>query len=148
MPRAISRSSSSTSVIPAATPSSSASSSLELGRDGRLRRAQLQRERDEPLLGAVVQVALDAAPRLVGGGDDARARRLQLGPALGVGDGGGDELGESAEALLGSRRRRVVAGRCDGHTPHRRPSTLIGAATAERLPRCPQSVRAVGVASS
>ena len=37
--------------------------------------AEVERERDEPLLRAVVQVALDAAPRLVAGLDDADARR-------------------------------------------------------------------------
>ena len=40
---------------------------------------ELQRERDQPLLGAVVQVALDAAPLGVGRGDDALAGGLQLG---------------------------------------------------------------------
>ena len=45
----------------------------EIGRRGRLRLAQLQRQRDQPLLGAVVQVALEALARLVGGGDDPRA---------------------------------------------------------------------------
>jgi hypothetical protein len=40
--------------------------------------AHVERERDEPLLRAVVQVALDLAPRVVGGLDDARARGLEL----------------------------------------------------------------------
>ena len=40
---------------------------------------QLQRERDEPLLGAVVQVALEPAALGVAGRDDALARRLHLG---------------------------------------------------------------------
>ena len=44
-----------------------------------LDQAQLHRERDEPLLRAVVQVALEAPPLRVAGGDDALARRLQLG---------------------------------------------------------------------
>ena len=48
---------------------------IELGRDLGLGRPYLERERDEPLLRAVVQVTLDAAPGLVGGGDDAGAGR-------------------------------------------------------------------------
>jgi hypothetical protein len=48
----------------------------------RPQRPQRQRHRDEPLLGAVVQVAADLAASLVLGGDDPRALRLQL-PALG-----------------------------------------------------------------
>ena len=39
---------------------------------------ELHRERDEVLLRAVVQVALDLAARLVGRGDDARTRGAQL----------------------------------------------------------------------
>ena len=44
---------------------------------------ELQRQRDQPLLGAVVQVALDAPPLRVGGRDDALARGLQLGQPRG-----------------------------------------------------------------
>ena len=40
--------------------------------------ADVDRERDEVLLGPVVQVALDLAPGLVGRGDDAGARGLEL----------------------------------------------------------------------
>jgi hypothetical protein len=40
----------------------------EFGWYRRLRRAQLQRQRDQPLLGAVVQVALDLPTGMVGGG--------------------------------------------------------------------------------
>ena len=42
------------------------------GRHVRLRGPQLQGKRDQPLLGAVVQVALDPPARLVGGGHDPR----------------------------------------------------------------------------
>ena len=42
-------------------------------RHGCLRRTHLERQRDELLLGAVVQVPLDSPPRRVGGGDDSRA---------------------------------------------------------------------------
>ena len=44
---------------------------------------ELDRQRDEVLLRAVVQVALDGAARRVGGGDDAQPRGLQLLVALG-----------------------------------------------------------------
>ena len=40
---------------------------------------QLQRDGDEPLLCAVVEVALDLSPRAVGGLEDPRARRAHLG---------------------------------------------------------------------
>ena len=61
------------------SPSSSPSSGGTVG----LRRAQLEAERDEPLLRAVVEVALDLPPRLVGGGHDARARRVEVGGEAG-----------------------------------------------------------------
>jgi hypothetical protein len=41
-----------------------------VGRGLGLRVAHRQSERDQPLLGAVVEVALDPAAGLVGGGDD------------------------------------------------------------------------------
>ena len=50
---------------------------LDRRRGGRLsrrgREPQRQRKGDEPLLGAVVEIALDPAASLVGGFDDARA---------------------------------------------------------------------------
>ena len=46
--------------------------------DVALQEAQLQRDRDEPLLGAVVQVALEPPPLRVARRDDALARCLQL----------------------------------------------------------------------
>ena len=59
---------------------------------------QLERERDEPLLGAVVQVALEPAALGVAGRDDALARRLHLGePGL--------RLRQEALVLEGHRRR-------------------------------------------
>src|SRR5262249_57551658 len=45
----------------------------QFGRDRRLQGLKVEAERDQPLLGAVVQVALDPPPRLVAGRDDARA---------------------------------------------------------------------------
>ena len=110
MPRAISRSSSSAPVAPAAARSSSASELAELGRHRGLRRAQLQRQRDQPLLGAVVQVPLDPPARLVGGGDDPRPRGGHLGLCPGVRDRGRDQLGEPGQPRLGVRRQRAPGG--------------------------------------
>ena len=42
------------------------------------REPQVERQRDQPLLGAVVEVALEAAALVVGGLDDPRPRRAQL----------------------------------------------------------------------
>jgi hypothetical protein len=53
---------------------------------GGLDQAQLEAERDQSLLGAVVQVALDPAPGVVGGGDDPGPGRGELGAAVGVRD--------------------------------------------------------------
>src|SRR5829696_50546 len=44
----------------------------------RLETSEVQRERDEPLLSAVVEITLDASPRGVGGLDDAGSRGGQL----------------------------------------------------------------------
>jgi len=83
----------------------------QLGRLRRHRRpgdAQPQREGDQLLLGAVVQIALDAAPGLVGGGDDARPGGGERGLGLGVGDGGGNQVGEAGQPRLGVHRQRRV----------------------------------------
>ncbi len=52
---------------------------LRLARQRQLQATELDAERDEPLLGAVVEVALEPAPLLVAGLDDPRPRRLDLG---------------------------------------------------------------------
>jgi hypothetical protein len=48
---------------------------IELGGNCGSRGTELERERDEPLLRPVMEVALDPPPRLVGACHDARARR-------------------------------------------------------------------------
>ena len=78
IPRASARSSSS-----AAASSSRAELEHGLGRrrvaaDLRLGEAERERERHQPLLGAVVEVPLEAASRFVAGLDDAGARRAEL----------------------------------------------------------------------
>ncbi len=59
-----------------------------LRRHRRLRRAHVQGQGDQPLLGAIVQVALDPAPGGIGGGHDPRPGGGQRGLCLGVGDRG------------------------------------------------------------
>ena len=86
IPRASSRRSSraAASSSRAATRTSSAPAGSELHL--RLREPQRERQRDEPLLGAVVEVPLEPAPRFVAGLDDPGSRRsdlLLLLPALG-----------------------------------------------------------------
>ena len=87
----------------------------------RLERAYGPLERDdreyESLLRSVVQVALDTAPRVVGGGDDASARGGERGTALGVGDRGGDELREAGQARLGFGAQRDAAAAGDERAP-------------------------------
>ena len=97
--------------------------------------AQGERERDEPLLRAVVQVALEPAPLVVARRDDARARCRQLLARLGVGQRERDELGEVGDPLLGSRRQRLLLDRRD-HAPRPTagPPSLIGAPTDDRKP--------------
>ena len=90
-------------------------------RGGRGRDPERERERDEPLLRAVVQVALDPAARLVGRLDDAHARRLELDPGVDVGDRLPDELGERAEARLGVARE----GRAGGPGRHGAPQPPV-----------------------
>ena len=91
---------------------------VSLGRHRRFRQLQFQSEGDQPLLGAVMQIALDALPRLVGGGHDPGARGGQLRLALGVGEGGSDELGEAGQPRLGVGGQRVRAcGRYGHHAP-------------------------------
>ena len=59
---------------PGSRPAEFGAQLAELWRHRRLRRTQLEGERDEPLLCAVMQVALNAQARLVSGSDQTRAR--------------------------------------------------------------------------
>ena len=82
----------------------------QLGRPGRvlvelgLGDAQQQRRCDEPLLGAVVEVALQSATLFVAGSNDAGARRLEILAGLRARDRERDEVAERGEAELGIRR--------------------------------------------
>ena len=70
---------------------------LELG----ARDAQLEGDADQVLLGAVVQVALEAAALLVARLDQPRAAGDQVRARLRARDGQRDELAERAEPVLG-----------------------------------------------
>ena len=70
--------------------------------------AQLDREADQALLRAVVQVALELAARGVGRLDDPRARLLELDARVDVGDRLPDQLGERVQALLGVGGERLI----------------------------------------
>jgi hypothetical protein len=74
---------------------------------------------DEPLLSAVVDVALQATARFVGGRQHASARRRERRPALGVRDRDGDEIGELRQAFFGAGRQDVGGrrGRQDAPDP-------------------------------
>ena len=67
------------------------------------REAQRQRDRDEALLGSVVEVALQAPARLVGRADDADARLAQVGLRALVRDRLRREVGEAPQPRLGAR---------------------------------------------
>jgi len=101
-------------------------------REHRVQFLQLQTECDEMLLGAVVEVPLDAPASFVSRGDDPRPGGAEHGAALSVGDRHGHQLREVA------RRVSVLEGKCWSPLepmpiiPHRRPSTVIGAPTADR----------------
>ena len=73
--------------------------------------AQLQRERDEALLRAVVQVALQPAALGIARAHDARAGGGELVVRVGVGERLRDEVGEVAQALLGSLGQRALVDR-------------------------------------
>ena len=96
---------------------------LGIAPDDLLGQLELDPQRDEPLLGAVVQVALDPAPLVLGAGRDAGARELQLAHRrLGLGgqplvlehDGG--HRGAGLEQLRARSRALVV----DDRRHHRR----------------------------
>ena len=78
MPRASSRSSAVAVARSSIASSSSSAASAGIGLELAAREPERQREADEVLLRAVVQVALEAAPGVVARRDDPGARRAQL----------------------------------------------------------------------
>jgi len=67
--------------------------------------AQVERQGDQALLRAVVEITLDPAAGLVGGDDDPGPGGGELGAAVSVGDSDGDELGELLQAALDPARQ-------------------------------------------
>jgi len=129
-PEAISRRSSSAAVRPSTTRSSSLRAA-RAPRERRLRRAQRERERNELLLRAVVQVAFDPAPGRVGRGHD-RAREASNSArpsALAIAVARSSVTSPPAFEV---RRQRLGFARADGHdapgvlstTTARRPRTV------------------------
>jgi hypothetical protein len=99
MPRASSRSSSSADRELVAAPVEELAAA-RVGRELRLCEPKRERERDEALLRAVVQVPLEPAASVVARGDDARPRRTQLFfLALALGDV--EPAGDDADDLPG-----------------------------------------------
>ena len=105
----------------------------ELQRDDRV---------DQPLLRAVVQIADHPPALVVGRRHDPRPRRRQLRPRLGVRDRRRDQLGEARRAATRCPPAAArPAATSTTMTPQRRPSTTIGAPTAERPPSCARRPR-------
>ena len=120
MPRASSRSSPVAAARSAIASSSSSAASAGSSRRLAARQPQRQRQADEPLLRAVVQVALEPRAGRVGGVDDPRARRaqLRLGPPA-RGDVA-QVADEQRRAGLGDPRDRELAGELLAVAAHRR----------------------------
>ena len=72
--------------------------------------AEPERDRDEALLRAVVEVALEPPPLGVADLDEPRARGGELLVRVGVGQRLSDEVGEVAQPLLDALGKRLVRG--------------------------------------
>ena len=86
------------------TPRAAARVALQLAAD----HAEPQRDGDEPLLGAVMQVALEAPALRVADLDNPRPGRRQLLVGVGVRQRLRHEVGEVAQPLLEPRRQRLL----------------------------------------
>ena len=91
---------------------------LRPGAELRAREPQRQRQRDEPLLRAVVQVAFEPATLLVARLDDAGARRLQVLACLRARDRERDELAERHQPGFAVGRQPLGCGDGDGAPRH------------------------------
>jgi len=80
----------------------------QFGRHRCLHCAQVQHQRHQLLLDAVVQITLDPPPGLVRGGHDPRAGGGQGGQALSVRDCRGDKLREPGETRFSVRGERLA----------------------------------------
>ena len=159
MPRASSRSSSSACLSCSRASARSWRARVGIALEAPLDHAQLERERHEPLLGAVVQVALQSPPLGVPGLHDARARARELVVGVGVGQGLRDELGEVQQPPLGAGRQPLVARRRgDQHAPqpaadgersgHRGAEAERAQLLGERSGRVVVVVDALGIAAA
>lgn len=70
--------------------------------------AQFHSERDDSLLGTVVQVTLDTSAGLVGGGDHAGPGPRQLNSCVVVVDRSGNEVGEVGQSISGLTAGRIL----------------------------------------
>ena len=113
------------------------------GRRGCLGGAQVEGEGDQALLGAVVQVAFDAAAGGIGGGHDPRPGGGQGGLGFGVGDRGGGQFGEPGQPRPSVPARSASRVEATNMTPHSRPPTLTGTPTPARRP-CSRESSAAG----
>ena len=123
--------------------------SLRVGGRARLGEPERDRERHEALLGAVVEIALEHAPRLVGGLDDARARGadlLVLAPALGDVDAGEEDERRLPSRHVVDRRRRQAITMCSPFALRQRVSrSTLGDAVRRGCDRHPREVAVVRV---
>ena len=95
---------------------------LGIGADHRFGDAELDGQRHQLLLRAVVEVALEPPPRLVAGPHDAGPRGGEVRARLGVGERLRGKLGEVADALLGAFGERLeLDARGNGSGPRRHP---------------------------
>jgi hypothetical protein len=78
---------------------------------------QPKAQRNQPLLGAVMQVAFQTAARIIGGRHDADARGDQLVAGGGIGDRGRDQIGEIGHAPIDIRGQRLGSRSHSGHAP-------------------------------
>ena len=105
-----------------------------LGRDRRLHGSKREREWDELLLSAIVQVALDPPACLVRGGNHAGPGGRQLCEVLGLGDHSRDKLCERSQTCSVSRGNGCSSTEQTIMAPQTRPWTMIGAPAAGRKP--------------
>jgi hypothetical protein len=71
-----------------------------------LGRSQSKGQTDQTLLNAVVQITLDASPRLIGGANETGAGLKQFASRSCIGNRRRNELGKFGEALLGPHGNR------------------------------------------
>ena len=110
---------------------------LRLARERALQAPQHDAERDEPLLRAVVQVALDPPPLLIAGLGDPRARGLDLGQLQPQLDAQAGELDRHRGGVEHAAQQvRRASGACSS-TPRSRPITERSRPSSGSSTACP-----------